>query len=85
MVEVSSQLSPLFFSELQMEIAQRLKNCIQQDWMEKLQYSLIDVTSLFHDFCMPFNLWDTCIIIMHISNEENFDIVNKLWKLWIIR
>lgn len=68
-----------------MDIVQRLQHCIEQDWLEKLKYSFVDITSLFHDFCMPHNLWDACIIIMRISHEENFDIINKLWTLWIIR
>ena len=53
--------------------------------MQRSRLRLLPITELFHEICLPYKLWDLCLLILHVSKHEDSELVNKLWRSLIYR
>lgn len=51
----------------------------------KLSYKLINITELFTEVCIPYKLWDVCLLLLHASKTEDEELVIRLWRSIIYR
>jgi len=51
--------------------------------ISKLKFQLIDVSSLYSDICLFYNMFDLCLHILFISHEADVELINDLWSAYI--
>jgi len=53
--------------------------------VQRSRFCLLPITELFHEICLPYKLWDLCLLILHVSKHDDSDLVAKLWRSLIYR
>lgn len=53
--------------------------------VQRSRFCLLPITELFHEICLPYKLWDLCLLILHVSKHDDSDLVAKLWRSIIYR
>lgn len=53
--------------------------------VQRCRLSLLPITDLFHEVCLPYKLWALCLLILHVSKHEDGELVAKLWRSLIYR
>lgn len=76
----SSASSRARFSEGQRRSLDLMERAVQRS-----RFRLLPITDLFHEICLPYKLWDLCLLILHVSKHEDGDLVTKLWRSLIFR
>lgn len=64
---------------------QRRSLDLMEEAVRRSRFLLLPITDLFHDICLPYKLWDLCLLILHVSKHEDGDLVAKLWRSLIYR
>ncbi|OQS04465.1 nucleoporin [Thraustotheca clavata] len=48
--------------------------------IETLEYKILDMSTLFHEYAMPYGLYGDCLRIMHSCNLHEPRLIESLWK-----
>jgi nuclear pore complex protein Nup155 len=69
---------------IQIQVFRRLKELPEshaiQESLNRLNYSLSDLTQLYQDYAQKFNLYDCQLAILKCGNHHDPSLVEKLWK-----
>ena len=91
--EAYNKLSEEFASYNYTTPANRMKFSESQrkplDLMERAvaraHYKLLTITELFHELCLPYKLWEVCLLLLHVSKHEDPELMSRLWRSLIYR
>jgi hypothetical protein len=65
--------------------SQRRQLEAMEDIVNRLHTKLMGITELFHEVCLPYRLWDVALRLLHVSRQEDADLVARLWRSFIFR
>ena len=88
-----SKLSEEFVSYNYTSHSNRMKYTENQrrdlDLMErvvtKANMKLLSITELFREVCLPYKLWDVCLLLLHVSKHDEVELIARLWRSLIYR
>ena len=52
---------------------------------ERCRSQLLGVTELFQDICLPYKLWEACLLLLHVSKHDGLDLILRLWRSIVYR
>lgn len=65
--------------------SQRRSLDAMQAAVQRVRCKLLSISELFHEVCLPYKLWDLCLLILHVSKHSDADLIARLWKSFIYR
>lgn len=55
----------------------------KNDLLSALDSMLLDISSLYRDFAAPLELYDAMIMIFHVSDHQDADLVKETWRAFL--
>ena len=65
--------------------SQRRSLDAMQSAVQRVRCKLLSISELFHEVCLPYKLWDLCLLILHVSKHSDADLIVRLWRSFIYR
>lgn len=65
--------------------SQRRSLDAMQAAVQRVRFKLLSISELFHEVCLPYKLWDLCLLILHVSKHSDTDLIARLWRSFIYR
>lgn len=79
--QIAEQLDVAATQQRILTIVQQSKNInLEQEKMDALSFSLVNVSDLYNDFAAPLNLFDLCLEIMMMCRQNDPTHITTLWK-----
>jgi nuclear pore complex protein Nup155 len=53
---------------------------VPEDDLHALKHKLLSVNDLFNKYAMPFDMYENCLLLLHICRHDDVNYIQKFWK-----
>lgn len=73
----------LNIARLQGRILQTMESTkyeVSEEAMQALSFKLLSVNDLFNKYAMPFDMYENCLLLLHVCRHDDVSYIQKFWK-----